>query len=132
VRSGCARLQVAPATHNCGSSRSAGSQSMAAEPARLSARTIDGELARRLSTLHSDTGLHYQTRGLNCLSDQVSPFTRKEMGWILIDRNTPRIPQILFAPPSAQESNSAQASFRRGFGIVRRVANDDRFLWTHK
>src|SRR5262250_2752824 len=48
---------------------------MAAQPARASARTIDGELARRLSTLHSDIRLNYQTRGLNCLSEQVSAFT---------------------------------------------------------
>jgi hypothetical protein len=36
---------------------------------------IDGELARRLSTLRSATQLNYQPWGLNCLSDQVSPFT---------------------------------------------------------
>jgi hypothetical protein len=56
---------------NRSSSRSAGSQSRAAEPARPSARTIDGELARRLSTQYSGTQLNYQPRGFNCLSDEV-------------------------------------------------------------
>jgi hypothetical protein len=79
VKTGCARLWVAPATLNCTSSRSVG-RSQWAEPARTSARTIDGEPARRLSTLHSDIRLNYQTRGLNYLSEQVSPFTANLTG----------------------------------------------------
>jgi hypothetical protein len=77
VKTGCARQRVAPATLNCGSSRSVGPPSMAAEPAHVSARTIDGGPARRLSTLHSDIRLNCQPRGLNCLSEQVSSFTTK-------------------------------------------------------
>ena len=60
---GCIQLQVAPATLNCTSSRSAGRSQARRQPARSRARTLDGELARRLSTLHSDIQLNYQTRG---------------------------------------------------------------------
>jgi len=80
VKTGCARLQVAPATLSCTSSRSAGRSQWAAEPARASARTLDGEPARRLSTLHSDTQLNYQPADLNCLSEQVPAFTPQGHG----------------------------------------------------
>ena len=79
MKTGCARLQVAPATLSCTSSRSAGRSQWAAEPARASARTLDGEPARRLSTLHSDTQLNYQPADLNCLSEQVPAFTIKQL-----------------------------------------------------
>ena len=72
---GCIQLQVAPATLNCVSSRSAGRSQGRRQPARSSARTLDGALVRRLSTQYSDTQLNYQPRGLNCLSDEVPPFT---------------------------------------------------------
>jgi Phage integrase family len=75
VKTGCARLQVAPATLNCISSRSAGRSQWRRSWRALSARTIDRELARRLSRLDSDTRLNYLARGLTCLSDQVPAFT---------------------------------------------------------
>jgi len=45
---------------------------------RLPPIPIDGELARRLSTLHSDTQLDYQPRGLDCLSEEIPAFTNLE------------------------------------------------------
>jgi hypothetical protein len=75
VNTGGATQRVAPATLNCTSSRSAGRSQARRQPARSRARTLDGELARRLSTKYSDTQLNYQPRGLNCLSDEVPPFT---------------------------------------------------------
>ena len=90
MKIGCARLQVAPATLNCTSSRNAGRSQWRRSRRALSARTIDGELARRLSNLHPDIRLNYQTRGLNCLSDHVPPFTPEEIGeavvWLCSDR----------------------------------------------
>ena len=75
MTTGSIRLQVAPATPKCTSSRSAGrSQGRRSRP-RSCARTLDGELARRLSTQYSNTQLNYQLSGLNCLSDEVPPFT---------------------------------------------------------
>jgi hypothetical protein len=59
VKTGCARLQVAPATPNCTSQPERRPQSTAAEPARASARTVDGESARRLTAL--DSGLTSNT-----------------------------------------------------------------------
>ena len=49
VKTGCAKQRVAPATPNCNSEPERRPQSTAAQPARLSARTVDGESARRLS-----------------------------------------------------------------------------------
>jgi len=49
VKTGCAKQRVAPATPNCNSEPQRRPQSTAAQPARLSARTVDGESARRLS-----------------------------------------------------------------------------------
>lgn len=72
---GCIQLQVAPATRNRISSRSAGRSPARRQPARSRARTLDGELARRLSTQHSDIQLNYQPRELDCLSDEVPLFT---------------------------------------------------------
>ena len=76
MTTGCFQQQVAPATLKCTSSRSAGRSQGRRQPAGF-AHTLDGELARRLSTQRSDTQLNYQPWGLNCLSDQVSPFTAK-------------------------------------------------------
>jgi hypothetical protein len=64
VTTGCATQRVAPATLNCSSSRSAGRSQVRRQPARSRARTLDGELARRLSTKHSDTQLNYQPADL--------------------------------------------------------------------
>ena len=50
VKTGCARQRVAPATPNCPSEPERRPQSRAAQPARASARTLDGESARRLTT----------------------------------------------------------------------------------
>ena len=55
MRTGCVRLQVAPATSNCISSRSAGRSQGQRSWRAVSTRTLDGELALRLSTIHSDT-----------------------------------------------------------------------------
>ena len=49
VKTGCVQQRVAPATPNCTSEPERRPQSTAAQPARLSARTVDGESARRLS-----------------------------------------------------------------------------------
>src|SRR5947208_9533272 len=76
VNTGCATQQVAPATLNCNSSRSAGRGQARRQLARSRACTLDGELARRLSKQYSNTQLNYQLSGLNCLSDEVPPFTR--------------------------------------------------------
>ena len=75
MNTGCATQQVAPATLNCTSSRSAGRSQARRQPAHSGARTLDGELARRLSTQYSDTQLNCQPGGLNCLSEEVAPFT---------------------------------------------------------
>jgi hypothetical protein len=53
VNTGCATQQVAPATLNCTSSRSVGRSQARRQPARSRARTLDGELARRLSTIRT-------------------------------------------------------------------------------
>jgi hypothetical protein len=53
VETGCARPRVAPATPNCTSEPERRPQSTAAQTARASARTVDGESARRLSELDS-------------------------------------------------------------------------------
>jgi len=50
VKTGCVRPRVAPATPNCPSEPERRPQSRAAQPARASARTLDGESARRLTT----------------------------------------------------------------------------------
>ncbi len=50
VKTGCTRQRVAPATLNCPSEPERRPQSRAAQPARLSARTLDGEPTRRLTT----------------------------------------------------------------------------------
>ena len=71
MTTGSIRLQVAPATLNCTSSRSAGRSQARRQPARSRACTLDGELARRLSTQYSNTQLNYQLSGPNCLSDEV-------------------------------------------------------------
>ena len=63
MTTGCIRLQVAPATLNCASSRSACRSQGRRQPA-CSTRTLDGELARRLSTQCSDTQLNYQPADL--------------------------------------------------------------------
>lgn len=49
VKTGCAKQRVAPATPNRNSEPERWPQSTAAPPARASARTVDGESARRLS-----------------------------------------------------------------------------------
>jgi hypothetical protein len=64
VMTGCMRLQVAPATPNCTSSQSAGRSQGRRQPACSRARTLDGELARRLSTQRSDTSLLLRNPGL--------------------------------------------------------------------
>jgi len=51
VKTGCARPRVAPATPNCSCQPERRPQSRAAQTARASARTLDGESARRLSRL---------------------------------------------------------------------------------
>jgi hypothetical protein len=79
VKTGCARRRVAPATLNCCSSRSAGRSQARRQPARSRARTLDGKLARRLSTQGSDTQLNYQPADLDCLSDEVAPFTHQHL-----------------------------------------------------
>ena len=53
VKAGCARQPVAPATLNCISEPERRLQSRASQTARSSARTLDGESARRLPELHS-------------------------------------------------------------------------------
>ena len=53
---------------------------------RLPPIPIDGELARRLSTLHSDTQLNYQPRGLDCLSEEIPAFTANDQ--------TPSVPPV--------------------------------------
>jgi hypothetical protein len=63
VKTGCARLQVAPATLNC-VFQPQRRLAVKGDGAGAQARTLDGEPARRLSTLHSDTQLNYQPRGL--------------------------------------------------------------------
>lgn len=50
VESGCAEQRVAPATPNCTSKPERWPQSTASQTARASARTVDGEAARRLLT----------------------------------------------------------------------------------
>jgi hypothetical protein len=59
VKTGCAKQRVAPATPNGVCEPERRPQSTAALPARVSARTVDGESARRLSErdpiLTSDT-----------------------------------------------------------------------------
>jgi hypothetical protein len=64
VTTGCSRRRVAPATLNCTSSRSAGRSQARRQPARSRARTLDGELALRLSTQACDTQLNYQPADL--------------------------------------------------------------------
>lgn len=83
---GGVQLQVAPATHNCTSSRSAGRSQGRRQPACFTP-TLDGELVRRLSTQRSDTELNYQPADLNCLSDRVPPFTN--------NFTTPVLPTVL-------------------------------------
>jgi hypothetical protein len=51
VKTGCARQRVAPATPNCTIEPERWPQSRAAQTARASARTLDGESARRLPLL---------------------------------------------------------------------------------
>jgi hypothetical protein len=75
VTTGCIQLQVAPATLNRTSGWSAGRSQGRRQPARSRARTLDGELARRLSTPYSDTQLNCQPADLDCLSDKVPSFT---------------------------------------------------------
>jgi hypothetical protein len=53
VKTGCTRQRVAPATSKCSSEPQRRPQSRAALPARASARTLDGESARRLPTTDS-------------------------------------------------------------------------------
>jgi hypothetical protein len=53
LKTGCARPRVAPATPNCPSEPERRLPSTAAQPARASARTVDGESARRLPELDS-------------------------------------------------------------------------------
>jgi hypothetical protein len=48
MNTGCARQQVAPATPNCTCEPERRSQSRASQTARLGARNLDGEPARRL------------------------------------------------------------------------------------
>lgn len=50
VKTGCVKPRVAPATPSCTSQPQRRPQSRAAKPARASARTLDGESARRLTT----------------------------------------------------------------------------------
>jgi hypothetical protein len=50
VKTGGASPRVAPATPNCSSEPERRPQSRAAQPARVSARTLDGESTRRLTT----------------------------------------------------------------------------------
>ena len=59
VKTGCTKQRVAPATPNRTSEPQRWPQSKAAQPARLSARTLDGESARRLTT--SDSSLTSNT-----------------------------------------------------------------------
>ena len=63
MTTGRIRVQVAPATLNCPSGRSANRSQGRRQPARRT-RTLDGELARRLSTQRSDTQLNYQPADL--------------------------------------------------------------------
>ena len=67
VKTGCAKQRVAPATPNRSSEPQRRPQSRASQTARASARTLDGESARRLSEqdliLTSNTVAHArQTR----------------------------------------------------------------------
>jgi hypothetical protein len=59
VKTGCAQRRVAPATPNRNSEPERWPQSTAAQPARVSARTVDGESARRLS--EQDPNLTFST-----------------------------------------------------------------------
>jgi hypothetical protein len=53
VKTGCAKQRVAPATPNRPPEPERRPQSRAAQPARASARTLDGESTRRLPGPHS-------------------------------------------------------------------------------
>src|SRR6516162_9581388 len=59
LKTGCAQRRVAPATPNRNSEPERWPQSTAAQPARVSARTVDGESARRLS--EQDPNLTFNT-----------------------------------------------------------------------
>ena len=63
MKTGCVIQQVASATLNCICSWSAGRSQARRQPACSRVRTVDGEVARKLSP-HSDTQLNYQPRGL--------------------------------------------------------------------
>jgi hypothetical protein len=62
METGCPRARVAPATPKCTAEPERRPQSRAAKPARASARTLDGESARRLATPDSSLTSNTVTR----------------------------------------------------------------------
>ena len=75
VKTGGVQQRVAPATPNCTCEPERRPQSSAAQPARASARTLDGESARRLTT-PTDSSLTSNTVAHTTVSVCMQPAGR--------------------------------------------------------
>jgi hypothetical protein len=51
---------------------------------------------------------------------------RQQVGGVLEDCQAPCPPQLLLGPSAAQQADGPQARLRGGFGVVRRVTDNDR------